>query len=123
MGQNRKNSRRAHVFRFAPESGHCATDAACPFRATSGHRAFDRSAEKLACKLLEGVDGSLRGLADLDEVTVRITHVAAQFVAVIIEGLGEESVRHIRPVWKADIHRQFRFVDQRESPLKTSWTR
>jgi poly[(R)-3-hydroxyalkanoate] polymerase subunit PhaC len=27
------SSMRAHVFRFAPESGHCATDSACPFRA------------------------------------------------------------------------------------------
>jgi hypothetical protein len=24
---------RANVFRFAPESGHCATESACPFRA------------------------------------------------------------------------------------------
>ena len=29
---------RAYVFRFAPESGHCATQPACPFRATSGSR-------------------------------------------------------------------------------------
>src|SRR5258705_12244893 len=28
-GQNRKSSRRAHVFRFAPDSGHCATLLAC----------------------------------------------------------------------------------------------
>src|SRR6476660_7717153 len=33
QGQNRKSSTRAHVFRFAPESGHCATESACPFRA------------------------------------------------------------------------------------------
>src|SRR6476620_3211668 len=33
LGQNRKSSTRAHVFRFAPESGHCATESACPFRA------------------------------------------------------------------------------------------
>ena len=33
IGQNRKSSMRAHVFRFAPESGHCATEPACPFRA------------------------------------------------------------------------------------------
>ena len=31
--QNRKSSMRANVFRFAPESGHCATQSACPFRA------------------------------------------------------------------------------------------
>lgn len=31
-GQNRKYSRRAYVFRFAPESGHCAAQSACPFR-------------------------------------------------------------------------------------------
>jgi hypothetical protein len=63
--------------------------------------AFDRSEEKLACKLLERVDGSLRGLADLDEVTVRITHVAAQFVAVIIEGLGEELSAFLGPLFIA----------------------
>src|SRR5258708_9450088 len=36
VGQNRKSSMRAHVFRFAPKSGHCATESACPFRATTG---------------------------------------------------------------------------------------
>src|SRR5258707_4353932 len=38
LGQNRKSSIRAHVFCFAPESGHCGTESACPFRATSGSR-------------------------------------------------------------------------------------
>src|SRR5258705_13994145 len=33
LGQNRKSSMPAHVFRFAPKSGHCATGSACPFRA------------------------------------------------------------------------------------------
>src|SRR5882724_3861654 len=33
LGQNRKSSMRAHVFRFAPDSGHCAVQSACPFRA------------------------------------------------------------------------------------------
>ena len=37
-GQNRKSSMRAHVFCFAPESGHCGTESACPFRARLGHR-------------------------------------------------------------------------------------
>ena len=36
MGQNRKSSMRAYVFRFAPKSGHCATESACPFRANNG---------------------------------------------------------------------------------------
>src|SRR4029077_18845687 len=36
-GQNRKSSTRAYVFRFAPESGHCATESACPFRAMNRH--------------------------------------------------------------------------------------
>ena len=35
-GQNRKYSTRANDFRFAPKSGHSATDSACPFR-RSGH--------------------------------------------------------------------------------------
>src|SRR6266403_2967933 len=33
--QNRKTSMRANVFRFAPKSGHCAIQPACPFRAKS----------------------------------------------------------------------------------------
>ena len=28
---------RAYVFRFAPKSGHCATDSACPFRANNAN--------------------------------------------------------------------------------------
>src|SRR5260221_6974091 len=36
LGQNRKSSMRANVFRFAPKSGHCATESACPFCAKSG---------------------------------------------------------------------------------------
>src|SRR6267154_4978368 len=32
LGQNRKSSMRAHVFCFAPESGHCGTESASPFR-------------------------------------------------------------------------------------------
>src|SRR5258705_7660669 len=38
LGQNRKNSMRANVFRFAADSGHCATLLACPFRANKRHR-------------------------------------------------------------------------------------
>src|ERR1700686_4768970 len=38
LGQNRKSSTRANVFRSAPESGHCATQSACPFRAKRRHR-------------------------------------------------------------------------------------
>src|SRR6478752_1800192 len=37
-GRNRKSSMRAHVFRFAPKSGHCATESACPFRSNNRHR-------------------------------------------------------------------------------------
>src|SRR5258706_6875616 len=36
LGQKRKSSMRAHVFRFDTKCGHCATESACPFRATSG---------------------------------------------------------------------------------------
>jgi hypothetical protein len=75
-----------------------------PLEAISGHCAFDRSDKKLACKLLEGVDGNLRGRADLDEVTVRITHVAAQFVAMIIEGLGEELSAFLGPLFIARVN-------------------
>src|SRR5260370_12997450 len=37
LGQNRKSSSRAYVFRFAPESGRRATWSACPFRAMKRH--------------------------------------------------------------------------------------
>ena len=36
VGQNRKTSMRAYVFRSAPNNGHRAITAACPFRATTG---------------------------------------------------------------------------------------
>jgi hypothetical protein len=40
-GQNRKSSMRANDFRFAPKSGHCATQSACPFRAAkTGSQAY-----------------------------------------------------------------------------------
>jgi hypothetical protein len=39
-GQNRKSSMRADVFRFAPKSGHCATESACPVRADSVEKVF-----------------------------------------------------------------------------------
>src|SRR5580692_7913655 len=37
VGQNRKSSMRAYVFRYAPESGHRAMQSAGPFRANSCH--------------------------------------------------------------------------------------
>jgi hypothetical protein len=37
LGQNRKSSMRAYVFRFAPESGHRALQSACLFRAKLGN--------------------------------------------------------------------------------------
>src|SRR5258707_187493 len=37
LGQSQKSSIRAHVFRFAPESGHCDTRSARPFRANRRH--------------------------------------------------------------------------------------
>jgi hypothetical protein len=78
---------------------------ACRWRSRPQHHkqrfSFDRSDEQLVCKLLEeGVDASLRGLADLDEVAVRITHVAAQFAAVIIEELGKDSSAFLGPLFR-----------------------
>src|SRR3981189_3100315 len=43
MGQNRKSSTRANVFRFAPESGHRAMQSACPFRAKGLNRSRGRA--------------------------------------------------------------------------------
>ena len=45
LGQNRKSSMRAHVFRFAPDSGHCAVQSACPFRAKSRLRQTTNGSE------------------------------------------------------------------------------
>jgi hypothetical protein len=40
LGQDRKSSMRANVFRFAPKNGHCPMQSACPFgAANSGHGA------------------------------------------------------------------------------------
>src|SRR5438105_169653 len=53
LGQNRKSSMRAYVFRFAPESGHRAMQSACPFRAkmrhwrTMPHRPADEQLRKI----------------------------------------------------------------------------
>ena len=51
LGQNRKSSMRAYVFRFAPESGRRATWSTCPFRAMSGHGGARGIKEKVARKV------------------------------------------------------------------------
>jgi hypothetical protein len=54
-GQKLKSSMRANVFRFAPESRHHVTHAACPFRAINGQpfAPFDRLASGSGTQLLE----------------------------------------------------------------------
>jgi hypothetical protein len=47
LGQNRKSSMRANVVRFAPESGHFATESACPFRADSVAKVFLRHGSQI----------------------------------------------------------------------------
>src|SRR5262245_619140 len=89
----------------------------------SGQCAFDRSEEKLACKILEGVDGSLRVLADLDEVTVRITHVAAQFAAMIIEGLGEELSPFLGPILIARVNVCDAQIEETTHAIQIMWWR
>src|SRR3981189_2028197 len=86
----------------------------------NGHSAFDRGDERLACKPLEGVDGSLRGLANLDEVAVRITHVAAQFMAVIIEGLGEEPSALLGPLFIACVNVCDAPIEEAAHPIQIS---
>jgi hypothetical protein len=49
VGQNRKSSMRAYVFRFAPESGHCATQSACLKSAMNGsHKPIQSPRQRLA---------------------------------------------------------------------------
>src|SRR5258705_11148888 len=55
LGQNRKNSMRAYDFRFAPKSGHCATESACPFRANNG----SRHAHSITSSARRGRDGGI----------------------------------------------------------------
>src|SRR5260370_6071687 len=50
LGQNRKSSSRAYVFRFAPKNGHRATSAACPFRADSVAKVPKAAAAKFSPK-------------------------------------------------------------------------
>src|SRR3977135_2358580 len=77
----------------------------------------------LACKLLEGVDGSLRGLADLDDVAVRITHVTAQFVAVIIEGLGEKPSAFLGPLFIACVNVCDAQIEEAAHAIRIIWWR
>jgi hypothetical protein len=50
LGQKAKYSRRANVFRFAPESGHRAMQSACPFRADSVAKVPKATAAKFSPK-------------------------------------------------------------------------
>jgi hypothetical protein len=52
LGQNRKSSMRAYVFRFAPESRHYATHSVCPFVPTCDIERTGRPKEKAARKRL-----------------------------------------------------------------------
>ena len=49
----------------------------------------------------EPVEGQLSILADLDEVAVRITHVAAPFPAVIVYWLGKKERSFVAPLFVA----------------------
>src|ERR1022692_2264771 len=51
--------------------------------------------------VFETVEGHLSVLADLDEVAVGITHVAAPFPAVIVERLGKEGRSFVAPLFVA----------------------
>jgi hypothetical protein len=59
-----RHAANGHV-RFTPESGRVRRKPSCLLWAKSGH-CSDHSEEKLAGKFLEGIDGKLGGLADLD---------------------------------------------------------
>jgi hypothetical protein len=65
----------------------------------------------------------LRGLADLDEVTVRITHVAAQFVAMIIEGLGEELSAFLGPIFIACVNVCDAQIEEATHAIQIMWWR
>ena len=60
--------------------------------------------EKLARKFVENINGRPRRLADLDEVAIRITHVAPQFVAVVIERLGNKLSAFFGPIFIAGMN-------------------
>src|SRR5580692_468703 len=51
--------------------------------------------------VLEPVESHLRILADLDEVAVRITHVAAPFPAAIVQRLGKKERSFVAPLFVA----------------------
>jgi hypothetical protein len=38
---------RAYVFRYSPDNGHRQHASACPFRAISGHRAYERDCQTI----------------------------------------------------------------------------
>jgi hypothetical protein len=59
---------------------------------------LEPSREGLARRFFENIDGGRRRLSDLDEVPVRITHVASQFMAVIIERYGKKVSAFFGPI-------------------------
>src|SRR5215470_7740202 len=69
-----------------------------PLSRTMTAERFGTEAGRLAGKFPEGVDRSLRVLADLDEIAVGIAHVAAQLAAMVIERLGQELRALARPM-------------------------
>jgi hypothetical protein len=56
-GQNRKSSMRANVFRFAPESGHCATQSACLKSAMNGSHKPIQSPRQRGREGMRGLPG------------------------------------------------------------------
>jgi hypothetical protein len=69
LGQKLKSSRRANVFRFAPESGHRVIQSACPFRANFGSRPDLLDAEVTGfskCDSRNTMHGPLKGVLAKD---------------------------------------------------------
>src|SRR5258705_8210169 len=50
-GQNRKSSMRAYVFRFPPESGHCAMQSVCPFGCQTRTSSLNRRNQNIIADL------------------------------------------------------------------------
>src|SRR4029077_15998807 len=53
LGQNRKSSTGANVFRFAPESRHCSTQSACRLRAINGSREISSASPRASDEAIE----------------------------------------------------------------------
>src|SRR5258705_5875499 len=94
MGQNRKSSMRANVFRCSPNNGHRQDTSACPFRANNGSQLFRPSFGSQISRILQHYlpEVGLNGLFERKDVLPVVLHADDSpgfLLRFIVERLGE----------------------------------